>query len=252
MAKNEVKLLPSYWASVSGGKDSLYMLNLILNNLDKYPLNGVVHFELEIDYPFIKDVIDYMENQCKKYNIPFFRIKPEKTFEELYEKYKYPTRRCRWCNSVYKLNCKKQFNKMMKNQGYETYYYIGYCIDENKRYENRKLNELYPLVDENIEENYILEWAKEQEIYNNYYKINKRCGCMGCPMSTLIEWAYLYKYYPDWFWYFFEKIKETEEYLKEKGAKYYTIRGNNKYDADYLLNIINTKYLPKLEEIEKE
>lgn len=52
--KNEMILRPSHWASVSGGKDSLYMLNLILHNLDKYPLDGVVHFELEIDYPFIK------------------------------------------------------------------------------------------------------------------------------------------------------------------------------------------------------
>lgn len=47
----EIALRPSYWASVSGGKDSLYMLNLILHNLDRYPLDGVVHFELEIDYP---------------------------------------------------------------------------------------------------------------------------------------------------------------------------------------------------------
>lgn len=55
---NKIALRPSYWASVSGGKDSLYMLNLILHNLDRYPLDGVVHFELEIDYPFIHDVID--------------------------------------------------------------------------------------------------------------------------------------------------------------------------------------------------
>jgi tRNA(Ile)-lysidine synthase TilS/MesJ len=52
--KNEIQLTPTYWASVSGGKDSLFMLNMILHNLDRYPLNGVVHFELEIDYPFIK------------------------------------------------------------------------------------------------------------------------------------------------------------------------------------------------------
>lgn len=32
---NEIALRPSYWASVSGGKDSLYMLNLILHNLDR-------------------------------------------------------------------------------------------------------------------------------------------------------------------------------------------------------------------------
>lgn len=34
MKKYELQLKPTYWASVSGGKDSLYMLNLILHNLD--------------------------------------------------------------------------------------------------------------------------------------------------------------------------------------------------------------------------
>lgn len=29
---NDIVLRPSYWASVSGGKDSLYMLMLILTN----------------------------------------------------------------------------------------------------------------------------------------------------------------------------------------------------------------------------
>ena len=54
-------LRPIHYASVSGGKDSLYMLNLILNNLDKYPLDMVVNFELEIDWPFAKNVVDYIE-----------------------------------------------------------------------------------------------------------------------------------------------------------------------------------------------
>ena len=63
MSKNDIQLRPSYWACVSGGKDSLLMLKIILNNLDIYPLDGVVHFELEIDYPFIKNVIDYMEKE---------------------------------------------------------------------------------------------------------------------------------------------------------------------------------------------
>ncbi len=85
----KITLRPSYWATVSGGKDSLYMLNLILHNLDRYPLDGVVHFELEIDYPFIHDVIDYMESECKRAGIRFVRIKPRKTWEELYySKYK--------------------------------------------------------------------------------------------------------------------------------------------------------------------
>lgn len=65
MKRNEIALRPSYWASVSGGKDSLYMLNYIIHNLDRYPLDGVVHFELEIDYPFINSVVDWMESACK-------------------------------------------------------------------------------------------------------------------------------------------------------------------------------------------
>ena len=31
------------------------MLNYILRNLDRYPLDGVVHFELEVDYPFMQN-----------------------------------------------------------------------------------------------------------------------------------------------------------------------------------------------------
>ncbi len=49
------------------------------NYSGKFILDGVVHFELEIDYPFIKDVIDYMELECKRAGIRFFRIKPRKT-----------------------------------------------------------------------------------------------------------------------------------------------------------------------------
>ena len=60
---NDVVLRPSDWASVSGGKDSLYMLMLILSRPDKYPLDGVVHFELEIDYP---KEYDFLITECKK------------------------------------------------------------------------------------------------------------------------------------------------------------------------------------------
>lgn len=110
MNKNEIALKPSYWASVSGGKDSLYMLKLILSNLDKYPLDGVVHFELDIDYPFIKNVIDYMESECSKFGIKFVRIKPRTNWEDLYNKYNFPTRINRWCNSKYKLDAKKSIS----------------------------------------------------------------------------------------------------------------------------------------------
>lgn len=222
--RNSIALRPSYWASVSGGKDSLYMLNLILHNLDKYPLNGVYHLELEIDYPFIKDVIDYMESECNRFGIPFMRIKPSKTWEEWYEdiivskktgeemKRGFPTRKARWCNA-YKTEGRKQLEKWMESLGYYAVHYIGYCADEESRFAKRtKYNkvERYPLVEEGIIEDTILEWAKTEPIFNHYYETQKRCGCMYCPMSKKIAYAYLYKYYPDNFKYMIEKMRETE------------------------------------------
>lgn len=94
------------------------MLNYILHNLDRYPLDGVVHFELEIDYPFIHNVIDYMETECKRAGIQFVRIKPRKTWEELYDKCGFPTRKVRWCNGHYKLDAKRQLSEWLNEVGF--------------------------------------------------------------------------------------------------------------------------------------
>lgn len=249
---NEIKLQPKYYASVSGGKDSLYMLNLILHNLDKYPLHGVIHFELEIDYPFIKNVIDYMQSECEKHGINFIRIKPRKSFWELYEKYGFPTRKERWCNSQYKLDCKKQFNELQKQLGNDVFYYIGYCVDESDRYNKIRLNEIYPLVENNIKESTILDWARTVDIFNDYYKYNDRCGCMFCPMLTLKELAYMYKFYPDEYEKYIDMMKEKEYNISIKLGRKFAIRSKNtKYDAFYTDNIVKTKWINKINEIEK-
>lgn len=197
---NQLSLRPSYWASVSGGKDSLYMLNLILHNLDRYPLDGVVHFELEIDYPFIKNVIDQMEEACKAVGVRFVRIKPRKSWLELYDKFMFPTRKAKWCNHNYKLDAKKQLEMFLEEQGCYLVQYIGLCADETKRFGKKEANKhtksVYPLVDFGICEDEILEWAKHQPIFNDYYKFNRRCGCMWCPMASMANHAYLLKYYP--------------------------------------------------------
>jgi 3'-phosphoadenosine 5'-phosphosulfate sulfotransferase (PAPS reductase)/FAD synthetase len=247
---NEIALKPSYWASVSGGKDSLYMLNLILHNLDKYPLDGVVHFELEIDYPFIKNVIDYMESECKKYGITFVRIKPRTPWKDLYNKYGFPTRIARWCNSSYKLDASRQCDEFLKSQGCYRVAYIGYCADEIKRFENKAGNkEIYPLVDAGINECEILEWAKEVPIFDDYYKFNKRCGCMYCPMISMTSLAYLLKYYPDNYSELMKLAKKTEV-LREKefGRPFSVFCGEPKYNSDYKNKRVHEVYLPKLEE----
>lgn len=256
-----IALRPSYWASVSGGKDSLYMLYYILQNLDRYPLDGVVHFELEIDYPFIHDVIDYMESECKKFGIRFVRIRPRKTWEELYYSrtkagglWGFPTRKARWCNSSYKLDAKRQLSEWLNSIGFYVVHYIGYCADEEQRF-NKRLNarkmEIYPLAENGITEEEIWRWAKAQPIFNHFYETNKRCGCMYCPISSYLNYAYLCKYYPDNFNYMIGKMRETERLREaELGRPFSVISSKPKYNADYLESVIKTKWLRNLNEME--
>ena len=55
-------------------------------------------------------------------------------------------------------------------------WYIGLCADETKRFKV-ELNDVcagvrYPLAEAGIIESDILEWAKHQSIFNNYYVFN--------------------------------------------------------------------------------
>lgn len=216
MSKFDLSLTPVHYASVSGGKDSFYMLGLILNNLDKYPLDMVVHFELEIDWDWSKRVIDMMEKRCCEAGIKFLRIRPRKTWNELYEQFGFPNAHARWCNSNYKLDCKKQLDDWVLSLGCRPVAYIGLCADEKKRFkydignwENQDV--CYPLAEEGIEEWQILDWARNQPIFEGYYKNFNRQGCKLCPFLSMKEMAYLLKKEPETFDYMFKCIKETEK-----------------------------------------
>lgn len=205
---NSLQLRPWHYASVSGGKDSLYMLLLILKNPDKYPLDGVVHFELEVDHLFVKDVTSLMESMCSQVGVKFIRIRPRIKFYDLVGRYGPPTRFNRWCNQNYKLDCKRQLSIYLKSFGCRPIAYIGYCADETRRIKpSKKQFEIYPLVENGISESSILELAKDNPIFGDFYKHNKRQGCYICPMQSMRELAYLRKFKPA----LFEEVLELAE-----------------------------------------
>lgn len=252
---NQIALRPSFWASVSGGKDSLFMLKLILEHPDQYPLDGVAHFELEIDYPFIKNVIDYMETECKKNGIRFVRIKPRKSFWELLEKHQFPGRTKRWCNSDYKMDANRQLKKFLREQGAYLVSYIGFCADETQRFRfeinerGQKVTQIYPLAEYGIQEKEILKWARTVPLFNDFYKYNDRCGCMYCPMQSMQNTAYLAKYYPEEYKLMMRLAKESEDLItKKQGRPYAVFHGNPKFNVEYRERMIKQKYLPELEE----
>ena len=247
--KEEVVLRPVHYASVSGGKDSFYMLNLILNNLDKYPLDLVVHFELEIDWGWSKRVIDLMQQRCEARGLTFLRIKPRKSWQELYERYGFPNAHARWCNSEYKLDCKKQLEGWIREQNCRPVAYIGLCADEESRfkYEIGNWEEqdcCYPLAEEGIKEWQIQEWARNQPIFEGYYKYFNRQGCMLCPFLSMKEMAYLHKTDVNAFDYMFDCIKQTEERILAEKGKVWLFRNEG---ADIIKARVETKWRSVLE-----
>lgn len=243
MKHYDLSLRPLHYASLSGGKDSLYMLGLILANPQKYPLDFAVHFELEIDFPWVKDVIDEMERRLNKAGIKLYRIKPRESWNDLYGKYGFPNRRVRWCNSKYKLDCDAQLKEWIKKQSCRPVAYIGFCADEVNRfkYEIGNIIEgqevIYPLAEEGIEESYILEWAKNKTIFQNYYIFNERQGCMLCPMASMMNLAYIKVFYPD---DFAKLMNYHKEYEMRFGRPVY--QSNVKYNHEYIIRRIEEKY----------
>jgi len=246
----DISLKPIHYASVSGGKDSFYMLNLILNNLDKYPLDMVVNFDLEIDWKFSKNVVNLMQERCNAAGIKFVKIQPRKKWIDLYNKYGMPTAHARWCNSDYKLDCKKQLNELITHQNCRPIAYIGFCADEIKRFkynvnqDDWKIQDIcYPLAEEGIDEKTILEWAKNQEIFNGYYKYFKRQGCKFCPFFSMKEFAYLYLDDEEAFNQMFDYIKKTEDKIFLEKKKIWLFRGEG---ADIIKDRIIKKWVPRL------
>ena len=226
------------------------MLNLILNNQEKYPLDMVVHFDLEIDWNWSKRVVDFMEERCRAFGIKFVRIKPRKTWKELYDKYGFPNAHARWCNSDYKLDCKKQLEEWILNQNCRPVAYIGFCADEVARFKYTvgQIEEgqdcIYPIAEEGICEAEINEWARKQPIFENYYRYFDRQGCMLCPFLSMKEMAFLLKTEPETFEYMFRCIKDTEERILREKGKVWKFKGEG---ADVIKKRVMTKWASILE-----
>lgn len=131
--------------------------------------------------------------------------------------------------------------------------YIGYCVDEEARFQKRtNSTERYPLVEEGVREADILEWAKTVPIFNDFYKYNRRCGCMYCPLASRNELAYLLKYYPDNYEYLMKCASETEARNSEKYGRPFSVwSGNAKYNTKWIDSRVREKYLPMLDHVEE-
>lgn len=209
-------------ASLSYGKDSLYMLELIHRN--GLPLDRIVHAEIMATPTISADLppmMDFKEKAdaiiLEKYGIVVEHIKSAFSYEERFYKtrvgkktkpenvgkiYGFPIVLGAWCNRDLKMNVLGRFNKKNIHQ------YVGYAIDEKKKERQEKIqlylsgqsdfNGSYPLVDYNVTEDECLNWCKENDLLSPIYETSTRGGCWFCHNSTLQNLYDLKVNYPDY------------------------------------------------------
>ena len=211
-----------YIASLSYGKDSLYMLEIIHKN--NLPLDRIIHASImatptiSADLPEMVDFkIKADEIILKKYGIKVEHISSSVSYEEnFYRKkthkntnpknigkiYGFPYLNKHWCNPILKMQVLNKFNKRGIHQ------YVGYAIDEKdkKRQDlisnyiagDSKFNGTYPLVDFKITEKECFDWCDENELLSPIYKNTLRGGCWFCHFKPLQQLYDLKTNFPEY------------------------------------------------------
>jgi 3'-phosphoadenosine 5'-phosphosulfate sulfotransferase (PAPS reductase)/FAD synthetase len=228
-----------YIATISGGKDSVTMCDLLLKN--GYPVDEIIFTdtleEFNEMYIYIEKLKDYFKT---RYGKEITVLKPKSTFEDwaygTIEKdgakrkgmiRGIPTKdgMCYWRREakIYpierylkrkELLRKASFNKdegVFKDEKYTQY--IGYTKGEDRSVQNTDTFTFsYPLQDTfNMTEEDCKAYLINQEMENPLYKHFSRTGCAMCPFQSDRSWYEVYSNYPE----VWEKMKEREAHLQK-------------------------------------
>lgn len=232
MRKNKKVLKKLFVACISGGKDSTYMLHLILHNLSKYPLDYVLFVNTGMEFKAVYDVLEKIKRLLTEKNIPLVEIDISEEFKHCMftkEVCKQGTNEVHrigygWCGGVCRwgTSCKTQALERFYKKNfadYEVIEYVGIAYDEPERLEKDicgKGKKLYPLVIDKITEGMCLlecyklgyNW-KEEGIY--LYEILDRLSCWCCKNKNLKELKAIFYKLPN----YWNKLKQIEALIGE-------------------------------------
>ncbi len=192
-----------YIASLSYGKDSMYMLEVIKQNNLK--LDRIIHVDvyatddIPADLPEMVEFKKYADNKIKeRYGIEVEHFRSSKTYEDCFYKkftqrskrcgeiYGFPYRQTPWCNSSLKLSVLNQFNKK------DIIQYVGIASDEPKRLQRLEgTNKIAPLAMYNVTEAQCYSWCQRNGLLSPIYSHTPRGGCWFCHNQRLTQLKYL-------------------------------------------------------------
>lgn len=202
----------SYIASISYGKDSLKMLDVIKTR--GLPLDRIITFDIWAtdtilaEFPEVTEFKKKMDVYIKeKYGIEVehlcakypdgSKITYENQFYKVFEKgknkgriYGFPFQRGAWCNSRLKMLARVG---AIKTGDVE---YIGIAYDEKKRHKIISKTKVAPLVEFQIDEDLCYLHCKYEGILSPSYESSYRDGCWFCHNQGVEQLRHLRKKYP--------------------------------------------------------
>ena len=196
-----------YIASISYGKDSLAMLEVI--HRYSLPLDRIVHVEImatDTIHADLPPMVAFKEKAdkiiYKKYGIRVEHISSPKSYEDYFysvsngEKslyagkiYGFPMQKGNWCTGRLKQSV---LQKVQRN----AIVYIGIAIDEPKRFHNLTESKRSPLVEYGWTEKMCRELCEENGLLSPTYETSLRGGCWFCHNQSTAQLRLLRKQYP--------------------------------------------------------
>jgi len=186
--------------SLSGGKDSTAMLLMMLEKRIK--IDYIVFFDTGWEFP---EMINHIDKLKKYIGREIIRLKPKRSFKELFDKWGFSSFKNRWCTA----EKRGAINKFC-NQCKPFTQYIGFSCDESKRIK-KTIGYCYPLVDWKVTEEDALKYCLEKGFsWDGLYEKYKRVSCWNCPLQSLSDLKVLWKDFPEYWIKLLEMQKQSK------------------------------------------
>lgn len=199
-------------ASISGGKDSVAMLHLMMERGIKP--EKAIYYDNGMEFDAVYETLAKVKIFCESNKIEFVCLKS--SFDFMYYMLNKPVRGrpagitgYSWCGGICRWGTS---DKTKVIDTYLSHYtgveeYIGIAVDEPKRIKDK----IYPLVEWGYTEEMCLDYCYNlgytwEENGVRLYDILDRVSCWCCANKNLKELKNIYKYLPN----YWERLKELE------------------------------------------
>ena len=218
-----------YIASISYGKDSLAMLEVIKQH--DMPLDRIVHVEIMATDAIPADLPPMVEFKAKadkiikeRYGIEVEHIRNAETYDHHFYRvrtsngkrsgtnYGFPMVKGAWCNSDLKV---RELRRFERNKN--IIQYIGIAADEPNRFHNLTDRKRSPLVEHDITEAEARKICEELDLLSPIYTQSARGGCWFCCNQPVNQLRLLRKQYPEYWALMLQWDKDSPVTFKPDG-----------------------------------